>query len=57
MVIKGKRVVQKFVLEFGIHSLGSVLCKGNGVVLTRRITKEVVSRKLYANLKNILKNR
>ena len=35
-----------------------VFCaKGNGVVLTRRKAKEVVSRKLYVNLKNILKTR
>ena len=77
----GKSVVQKFVLEFRSHSLGSILCKrkkcsakvcvgiwntipkevfcvkGNGVVLRRRIAKEVVSRKLYANPKNILKTR
>ena len=47
--------MQKSVLEFGTHSLGSVLC--NGVVLRRRIAKEVVSRKLHANPKNILKTR
>ena len=52
---KGKSVVQKSVLEFGTHSLGSVLC--NGVVLRRRIAKEVVSRKLHVNPKNILKTR
>ena len=35
-----------------------VFCaKGNGVVLTRRIAKEEVSRRLYAKLKNILKTR
>ena len=37
--------MQKFVLEFGINSLGSVLCKRNGVVLIGRIAKEV-SRKI-----------
>ena len=57
MVIEGKKCSAKVVLEFGAHSLGSVCAKGNGVVLTRRIAKKVVSRKLYANLKNVLKTR
>ena len=58
VVIKGKSVVQKFVLEFGSPFPQEVFCaKGNGVVLTGRIAKEVVSRKLYANLKNIPKTR
>ena len=45
-VQKGKSVVQESLLDFGTHPLGSVLCKGKGVVLNRRIAKEVVSRKL-----------
>ena len=39
VVIKGKSVVQKFVLEFGIHSLGSVLCKRKWCSVNRKDSK------------------
>ena len=48
------------VCEFGKHSQNLLGSRGNGVVLImqqKRIAKEDVSHKLYANLENILKTR
>ena len=53
---KKKSVVQKSLCWSSESIPQDVFCaKGNGVVLTRRIAKEEVSCRLYANLKNILK--
>ena len=39
MVIKGKSVVQKFVFEFRVHSLGSVLCKRKWCSVNKKDSK------------------
>ena len=59
VVIKGKSVVQKFVLEFGVHFLGSVLCKSKRCsVNTKDSVSVVVLRvRVHANLENIPKIR
>ena len=58
VVIKGKSVVQNVCVGVRSPFPQDVFCaKGNGVVLTRRRAKEEVSRRLYTNLKNILKTR
>ena len=40
VLIEGKSVVQKFVLEFGAHSLGSVLCKRKRCSVNEKDSKE-----------------
>ena len=39
VVIKRKSVVQNLVFEFGIHSLGSVLCKRKWYSVNRKDSK------------------